>query len=105
MATLGFLLAADDGGEWQILEQGNPTALRQKFKELAVSEDHSLTQLFYTSQRGDVKMKRWKKRMQPVDTSTETETVEEAEVYTGEEDEQEQPQRPRRRRARKTKGN
>lgn len=61
--TLAFLLACENG-EWKILESGLPYQIRQSYKSLLVdSEEHDYTEILYTSQRGDVKFKRWRKRI------------------------------------------
>lgn len=81
MSALGFLLARDMSGEWNVLDKGSPTEVRQKFKHRSTVDNDGMTELFYADTRGRVSRKAWRKRL----TQSEPEPVSN-DSYTGEDE-------------------
>lgn len=86
--TEGFLLAGTSSGETQILDQGKPVEVRQKFKSLiADSDDHDFVWIRYFSDYGDVKKKVFKKRIlksfDEIEAALTEDQIELSQSYTG----------------------
>ena len=89
--TEGFLLVGTSSGETQILDQGKPVEVRQKFKSLiADSGDHDFVWIRYFSDYGDVKKKVFKKRIlksfDEIEAALTEDQIDLSESYTGEEE-------------------
>jgi len=84
MKALAFLLARDESGEWHVIKAGSPAVVRQEYKAM-FDGDHPYTELYYSSHRGDVKRKLYRKKVITFDVDTEDNGSFDDEPYKGEE--------------------